>query len=346
MSAKISTINDVARLSGVSAGTVSKYINNPASVKEKNRSAIAQAIDVLNYTPNALAQKLGSGRSDTILLFILSEDMISESTWLHQLPLIQVFGDYLRNTKYNLQIEIGQVNAPEESCRYIERCINGKNIDAVALLSAWEIPKPIVMMLIKKDFPFVLIDNHNPILRHNEVIFDNAEMVEQLVDLLAENGHKKIGFITVKSNQQHINDRFIGFKNAMRRHAFEIDDNLICDGDFSIGSGYTAMDKLLKNGYIPSAMICGNDNMAVGAINAIKANGFKVPGDISVVGIDNSIVAQAVDPMLTSMELPMANMGRFAIESLLKRIDDKGYEIRTRTFPCKLIRRDSVAAAK
>lgn len=346
MSVKISTISDVARLSGVSAGTVSKYINNPGSVKEKNRRAIAQAIDVLNYTPNVLAQKLGSGRSDTILLFMLTEDMISESTWLHQLPLIQVFGDCLRNTKYNLQIEIGQVNTPVESCQYIERCINGKNIDAVALLSAWEIPKSIVMLLTKKDFPFVLIDNHNPILRHNEIIFDNAKMVEQLVDLLVEKGHGKIGFITVKSGQQHINDRFIGFKNAMRRHGLEIDSNLICDGDFSIRSGYAAMNRLLKSGHIPSAMICGNDNMAVGAINAIKANELKVPYDISIVGIDNSIVAEAADPMLTSMELPMADIGRFAIESLLKRIENVGYEIQTTTFPCKLIERDSVAPAK
>lgn len=346
MAVKISTITDVARLSGVSAGTVSKYINNPELVKEKNRCAIAQAIDVLNYTPNSLAQKLGSGRSDTILLFLISEDMISESTWLHQLPLIQVFGDFLRNTKYNLQIEIGQVNAPEESCRFIERCINGKNIDAVAILSAWEIPKSIVMMLTKKEFPFVLIDNHNPILRHNEIIFDNVKMVEQLVDHLVEKGHRKIGFITVRTGQQHIQDRFKGFTNAMKHHGLDIDNNLICDGDFSIGSGYASMNRLLKSGHTPSAMVCGNDNMAVGAINAIKSNGLKVPEDISVVGIDNSIVAEAVDPMLTTMELPMADIGRFAIESLLKRIENDAYEIKTIIFPCKMIERRSVAVVK
>lgn len=107
--AKRPTLRDVSRISGVSIGTVSKYINDPYSVKENNRIAIADTIKILNYTPNTLAQRLAKGNSNTILLYSLSERTINPSTWLHQLPLIQSLSDTLQNTEYSLQIKIGSV---------------------------------------------------------------------------------------------------------------------------------------------------------------------------------------------------------------------------------------------
>ncbi len=341
-----STLKDVARLSGVSVGTVSKYINNPGSVKEKNRKIIGETVKMLKYTPNTLAQRLAKGKSNTVLLYISVEPDIGTSTWLHDLPFIQAINDYLKPTDYSLQIKIGSIGNPEETFEYIRNCIFSRNIDGVAIASAWTLPKKLILGLLKEDFPFVLIDNHNPLINSNDITADNRKMVEDIVDYLADLGHKKIGFISVDSDQQHINDRLGGFRSAMERHGFGIDDRLILNGDYEIQSGYRCVDEMLSAGLRPTALIGGNDNMAVGAIKAIKRHGLSVPGDISVVGIDNSIVAQACDPVLTTMSMPVGEIGRIAIENLLNRIENNEYEIRRVILSCSFVHGESTCRAK
>ena len=341
-----STLKDVARLSGVSVGTVSKYINNPGSVKEKNRRIIGETIEMLKYTPNTLAQRLAKGRSNTILLYMVAEANIGASTWLHQLPFIQAINDYLKPTDYNLQIKIGAVGNPDESYEYIRNCIYSRNIDGVAIVSAWAVPKKLILGLLKEDFPFVLVDNHNPLINMNDITADNRGMVEFIVDYLAGLGHRKIGFISVDNEQQHIIDRLDGFRSAMERHGFGADENMILHGDYEIAGGYRCADEMLSAGIRPTAIIGGNDNMAVGAIKAIKRHGLSVPGDISVIGIDNSIVAQASDPVLTTMSMPVSEVGRLAIENLLMRIEDAGHEIKRTVLPCTFIQGESVCPPK
>ncbi len=343
--AKRPTLRDVSRISGVSIGTVSKYINDPYSVKENNRIAIADTIKILNYTPNTLAQRLAKGNSNTILLYSLSERTINPSTWLHQLPLIQSLSDTLQNTEYSLQIKIGSV-FDKESYSYIKNCIDRHSIDAIVILSAWTVPKDIILMMLKEDFPFVLIDSRNPVLNSNEILFDNHQITEGWVDQLYALGHRKIGFIHVNNAQQHMSSRFNGYCDGMKKHGLEIRPGYVQYGDFSIDSGYACINKMLDDGIPCTALICGNDNMAVGAVKAIKAHGLSVPDDISVVGIDDSVLAQACDPVLYTVHIPMAEMGRLAVEELLQRIDNPDYQIDSTTIPFYFVEGASIGKAK
>lgn len=342
------TLRDVAKFAGVSVGTISNYINNPESVKPKNRQIIAEAIRVLQFTPNTIAQRLARGHSNTILLYILSEKEIGSSTWLHQLPLIQAVNDYLENTPYSLHIKIGGVNAEDKACEYINTCISGKLVDGIIILSAWEISKDIIMTFLRYDFPFMLLESENTLTHTNAIYFDNKQMAEKMVDHLYSLGHRKIGFIGVDSSQQHIRSRFTGYMNRIESYGLRVLKDWVMEGDYTIESGYRCVTALLKQPQIPTAILCGNDNMAVGAVTAIREKGYRVPEDISIIGIDNSIVAKACVPQLTTMEMPLNTAGQAAIEALLGKLTakDGGIEIPPRVFPCRLIERRSTAEPK
>jgi LacI family transcriptional regulator len=345
MNRKVS-LKNVAALAGVATGTVSKYISNPNLVKPQNREKIARAIKELNYTPNVLAQALGRGRSYNILLYIISENMIFESTWLHQLPLIQVVGDYINTSKYNMHIKVGKTNETDAVLEYIKKNIDGKNIDGVALVSTWQVSKNIISMLTKKQFPFVLVDNHIPEIETNGFVIDNAQLAKDLVGYLYDKGHRKIGFISVPTEQQHIKERYQGFIEGLKERGLELNESWITYGDFSIQSGRKAAYTILKQRELPTAVIGGNDNMAVGFLNGVIEHGIKVPEEMSIVGIDNSIVAEACIPQLTTAQLPMKEIGKAAIESLINLIENDQFQITKKVFQCSLVERNSVATIK
>ena len=348
MNIRKATLKDVSEKANVSVGTVSKYINDPYSVKEKNRKKIAEAIKELDFTPNVYAQKLARGRSNTILLCIVSEKNISPSTWLHQLPVIQAMNDSLIKEGFSLQIRIIPAASPQQLSMSIKNCINSREADGIAILSAWEIPKKIVMSMKKVAFPFVLLDGNCPEVEANEVCIDNRQMVEELVFLLEKMGHKKIGFMNVKSGQQDMQWRYQGYQDGMKKLGLNIQEDYVLYGDFSLASGYRCMAEMLEayGGPHCTAMICGNDNMAVGAVKAIQDHDLLVPEDISIIGIDNSIAARACSPALQTVHFEMGQMGKQASYQLLEQIKENAcIEIKT-TIPYKMIEGQSVGIVR
>ena len=345
MSKNNPTLRDVAKLAGVAVGTISNYLNNPEGVKPKNRERIEDAIKVLHFTPNTMAQRLASGRTNTILLYILSEREIGDSTWLHQLPLIQAINDRLHMTRYNLQIKIGQIGEEDYTLGYMKDCIQGRIIDGAAILSAWEVPNDLLKLFLKEDFPYVLLENRSDFTNHACILFDNEEMTVGMVDYLAALGHEKIAFVDVKSDQQHIRLRYRGYIKAITKYEFQLNKEYVRDGDFTIESGRRCAKELLALPEPPTAVICGNDNMAVGMIEQIQGSGYRVPEDISVMGVDNSIVSKAVVPNLTTMEMPLKKMGELASEELLSKISNPEHQIENTVFKCRRVERKSTGKA-
>lgn len=341
-----STLKDVSIRAGVSAGTVSKYLSNPYSVKEINRKKIVEAIKALDFTPNVYAQKLARGKSNTILLCIVSENNISPSTWLHQLPVIQAMNDYLVKEGYSLQIKI--ISAEKqfylENC--VRSCMKSREADGIAILSVWDVSPKLLEEMKKDNFPFVLLERSGAGIPVNEVCIDNRQMVEDLVHILADLGHEKIGFINVRSGQMDMRQRVQGYLDGMKSVNLQIKDSYILYGDFSIESGYHCIKKELQERMECTAFICGNDNMAVGAVKAIQEFGLSVPEDISVIGIDNSIASQACTPSLQTVQFELGLMGRQASHQLLEQIREKRcIEIRT-MIPYRIIPGKSIAQIK
>ncbi len=341
-----STLKDVSIRAGVSAGTVSKYLSNPYAVKEINRKKIAEAIKELDFTPNVYAQKLARGKSNTILLCIVSENNISPSTWLHQLPVVQAMNDCLVREGYSLQIKIisAEKQSHLESC--VRSCMNSREADGIAILSVWDVSAKVLAEMKKKNFPFVLLERSGSGIAVNEVCIDNHKMVEDLVHILAGLGHEKIGFINVRSGQTDMKQRLQGYYDGMKTENLEVRDSYILYGDFSIKSGYDCVRQSILEGMECTALICGNDNMAVGAVKAIQESGQSVPEDISVAGIDNSIAAQACTPSLQTVQFELGLMGKQASYQLLEQIREGSCtEIRT-MIPYKIIPGQSITRIK
>ena len=131
---KNSTLRDVATLSGVSTGTISKYLNG-GKIKTSNRISIQNAIQVLNYSPSSVARSFALGKSNVITLFIITESPIVSSTWVHEQPIIQALSDTIALTNYSLQIRIASKDESPSNKRDIENCIRSKSADGMILLS-------------------------------------------------------------------------------------------------------------------------------------------------------------------------------------------------------------------
>jgi len=339
------TLKDVAKLANVSVGTVSRYINNNPSVSEKNRKKIQAAIERLNYSPHPIAQKLAKGVTNNLLLYIVQENPILTTTWLHELPVIQGICDYLKNTNYSLQIVLNFIDDNQGNYKYINECISSKSVDGILILSAWELSNRTLIRLMDSGFPFVLIGNDNTIQPTNDIVFDNYGAVKKLVEHLYQLGHRHIGLISGCKEQLHMSERIRGYFDAIRELGLEIEESWIKYGEYSTESGYACMQEIL-DGRHPTAVICGNDYVAAGAVKAIHDRGYKVPDDFSVTGFDNSTVAQIMEPTLTTVNMPVFKAGHLATEKLIKLINKTENVINREVLPCDIIIGSSTGSAK
>lgn len=323
---KKATLRDVATLSGVSTGTVSKYLNG-GRIKDSNRISIQNAIQMLDYSPSSVARSFALGKSNVVTLFIITESPIVSSTWVHEQPIIQALNDVIVSTNYNLQIRIGSKDESINNKINIENCIRSKSTDGIVLLSPWEIDNSIITTLDYYDFPFVIIGSGRDVNRSETVDFDNSSPIHQLVIYLHKLGHEEFALIGGFREQVHMMKREKGFRSALKEAGIDIDEERILYGDYSLFSGYKLTSKLLKQKQPPTAIICGNDNIAAGAVRAIKEVGLKVPYDISVSGFDDSVVSAALEPQITTVRAPAYEMGKVAITHLLRKLQNRSYKI-------------------
>ena len=339
------TLRDVAQESGVSIGTMSNYLKDPNSVKPANRIRIEQAIRLLKYTPNINAQILATGVSHNIVLYLLSEKLISPTTWLHQLPAIQAVHDQLCVAGYNLQMRIVYAADPKGFFENIRKCVESKVADGVMILSVWEVPAQVITYLQESSYPFVVMDSIVADSSVNTVYFDNYGMMKELVKRLVAYNHRNIGYIHVKSCQQDMQQRFMGYLDGLKECGLDIEEKNIMYGDFSIESGYACISQAIRNRSLNfTSVLCGNDNMGVGAIKALFDHHYAIPRDVSLIGVDDSIAAHACTPRLETVRFDLAALGKRAVDMLLKRLSSKG-EVGAIKLGYRIVEGETVAKA-
>ncbi len=342
---KVSTLRDVAMLAGVSTGTVSNYLNK-GKVKEKNRISIENAIQVLDYTPNHVAMSFARGKSSDILLFILSESPIVTSTWVHEQQIIQALNDRLRDKGYFLRIRIASKDEVEANAAEIEASIKGKTAAGIVLLSPWIISDRILTVFDYHHFPSILIGAGTDKRRRCMVDFNNSAPIHEIVTRLHALGHRRFALIGGFKDQTHMVMREKGYRKALADLGLEVEESFIVNGDYSLESGFQFASQMLEAPQPPTAMVCGNDNIAAGAIKAIKAKGLQVPEHISVTGFDDSVVSNAATPSITTVRAPAYEIGSVAIEELIKDIEDPRHESPNIILDCSVIYKESIGEHK
>ncbi|WP_368505170.1 LacI family DNA-binding transcriptional regulator [Alkalihalophilus sp. As8PL] len=309
-------MRDVAKYSGVSVATVSRVLKGESNVTQKTKEKVLKAVKELNYVPNTLARNLSKMQSKMIVVVIpnLSNAVFSS--------IYRGIQEVLKEEGYQV-ILVETYNGVDPS---VIELIRNRTVEGAILLSAVMSEEEFNKKF--KDLPIVLATDHmsENISTAPSVSIDNRLAAEKAVNYLANLGHKRIAYFGGIPDVLGARRRLSGYKNGLIQNGLEIDESLIFNGDWSLESGYQLANQLLLQKQLPTAIFAASDNMAIGAMKALKEHGFQIPEDMSIIGFDDIDVATYVTPSLTTIEQPTIEIGNNAAKMLLTLLDDKPLE--------------------
>ena len=332
----MATIKDVAKRAGVSTTTVSHVINKTRFVAEETRNAVWEAIKALHYSPSAVARSLKVNHTKTLGLLATS----SEAPYFAEI--IEAIENHCFAQGYTLIL--GNAHNDLQKQRAYLSMMAQKRVDGLLVMCS-EYPDDLLQMLEEnRNIPMVVMDWGASRGDFTDTVQDNAFQGGYLAGrYLIERGHRDIGAIPGQLERNTGGGRHAGFLQAMQEAGITVRAEWIVQGDFEPESGYQAMQQILSQKQRPTAVFCGGDIMAMGAICAADEMGLRVPQDISVIGYDNVRNARYFTPALTTVHQPKAQLGEKALEMLLDRITSKREEPQTIEVQPSLIERRSVA---
>lgn len=326
------TIVDVAAEAGVSFGTVSRVINNDVHVRPETRQRVLEAMQRLGFVANRQARSLAGGRSNSIGVLVpdLGTGYIGE--------IIRGIDAELGLQGLDLIVYTTHRTASREAT-YVANLARGM-VDGLLLVLPRN-PADYVGTLTQRKFPFVLIDHQGAGRDCPAVGATNWQGAYDATEYLIKLGHTRIGFITGWMDLGCAVDRLAGYRAALRTYHLLEDPALVYEGTFSQPDGYSGAMTFLDLPNPPTAIFASNDVMAMGAMDAIRNRGFRIPHDISVIGFDDIPQASLVRPALTTVQQPLEKMGRVATQMLLDLLQQPDRETERIELPTKLIVRES-----
>ncbi len=332
------TLEDIARLSGVSRSTVSRVINVDANVKEGTRQKVLQVIQNFNFQPNLAARGLAAGRTNVIGLVIpAGVAALFSDPYFPQL--IQGVSAACNSHNYSVMLWLAE---PEFERRMVSQILHNGLLDGTVIASTL-MDDPIVKSLYESKMPFMLIGRH-PTLDVNYLDVDNVRAAREATLHLLHIGRKNIATITGPQNQIAGYDRYQGYLTALHERNHRVDPNLVAEGDFSEASGYIAMLRLLQQK--PDAVFAASDMMAFGAMRALREANLHIPEDVAVIGFDDIPASAKTEPPLTTVHQSASAMGVLAVETLIDIIDHPGSETRHIVIATEFVIRSSCGTLK
>lgn len=333
------TLRDVAERSGLSITTVSHVVNDvPGTrIRSSTRDRVRAAVAELHYTPNRLAQGLRLQRTNT-LGFVNDQIATSPHAGRTILGAQDAAADH-----GSLLLMVNSGNDPELEAREI-RALLDRQVDGIVY--AAEYHRLLTPPAELTGVPTILLDARSTVDGFSGVVPDEVGGAMTAVRELIDHGHRRIGFVTNSMDVPATRLRLEGFKRALSASRRAFRTALVASDLSEAQGGYRAASVLLDRpaSTRPTALFCYNDRMAMGAYQAAAERGLRIPEDVSIVGFDDQeIISAGLRPGLTTVALPHYEMGRWAVNTLLRGIDADGKEPpRTEILPCPLVRRASV----
>ena len=316
----MATIYEVSKLVGVSVATVSRVINGSARVSDKTRDKVHAAMAELNYRPNSVAQSLASNRSNCVGIVV---PQVHGPVFAAMLSEIE---EELRNAGKFTIFATGLSDEIKE--REAIQFLVSRNCDAL-IMHIDGLTDEFLREQMDNALPFVIMNRVVPGLEEKCISLDNERGGFDATKTLLEMGHRRIAYISGPLAWVDASARLDGHKRALASYGQEFDDRLFVESNFKEFGGSEAMSKLLRRGPSFSAVVCANDEMAAGAMDAIRARGLSIPDDISIVGFDNAPLSRYLYPKLTTVNYPIAEMGRMAARWVLRNVyEDNDAKIR------------------
>jgi LacI family transcriptional regulator len=331
------TIKDVARLSGVSSMTVSRVINGSDRVSPETRRRVEQAIAELGYVPSRLARGLIRQKTRTLALIV--PDMANPFFTL----IVRGAEDVARRADYRIILCDTRADLTLERASVEEMLAH--RVDGVAIAPVSDRSRTHLRRLAKFGVPFVLIDRTIPGVDSDIIVGDSVGGARRLVEHLIALGHRRIGMIVESDEVSTARDRRRGYEDALDGAGIPIDPTLLVRATVDPGGGFDGMRRLLELDDPPTAVFTVNNLVALGAIEAIRAEGLEVPDDIALVCFDDIEYASRLYPFLTVMAQPAETLGTLGMQLLLERIEGRAPQHnRVVVLPAQFIVRRSCGA--
>jgi LacI family transcriptional regulator len=332
----MSTLEHIALLAGVGRSTVSRVMNNDPRVSAATRERVLEIVRRENYQPNFAARSLASGRSDVIgaVVPMALPNAFSDPFFP---SLLQGVATACDSADALLMLWLA---VPETEQRLVDKVIGGP-VDGV-VVAAHVIGDPLVDALIRGGKRFVLCARHISD-EASYVTIDDRGSVRSLIGHLFRLGRERIATISGPRHMIQSRDRLDAYRETLADFGFDAPAELCVEGDWSEASGYAAMRRLLPAN--PDAVFAANDQMAFGAIRALKEAGRRVPDDVAIVGFDDIPGAAYTDTPLTTIRQPIQRVGEVAAQTLFELIEDPTAPPRRVVLPTELVVRASCGSA-
>lgn len=326
------TIKDVAREAGVSISTVSKALNDVNVVKPDTKKHILEVAQRLEYSPNLIGQRLKSGSTQTIGFFT------SSVTGPYFSLLMDALAHFSEKSGYGLNVYISSDR------HQIMNTIRGNLFDGVLLFDL-VISDQDLEILNSEKMPVVFLDRKYTSEYATSVIFDSFQAGYDVGNYLLNLGHRKIAYIAGFEGVYDSEQRLAGLRKALAERSLAIPPSYLLQGLFEEAAAYNAVLSFIRSARIqgteiPTAFVAGNDISAIGAMKALKYEGYNVPEDVSVIGFDDIDIAEYFSPALTTIRNPIAAQARQSINLLLQLIKGER-NVAAKVLPGELIIRKS-----
>lgn len=338
------TLKEIAAMAGVSVATVSYVLNNTAQVSDETRQKVEKIIKETGYRSNILAKSLR--KNESRLIGVIVEDV---TVW-HTAYIIDGINEIAEARGYNIILSNLRFLSKIES-QFEHISIFKKEIDkAVDVLIGMQVDGIIYVGMHDRKINDILHDMKKPVVycycytdgERSSVRYSNEKSEYQLTQMLIQSGHRNFGVIYGLKESEPAKLRFKGLKKALDEADIELKSENIVYGNWTYKDGKEAGKKLLNKKDYPHAIIAMNDDMAVGANDAAKELGIRIPDDVSIIGFDNADIVHYVSPKITTVDRPLQEMGYRSMELLLDSISGASVGDVNITLPCALVEGESV----
>jgi len=335
----MATIKEVAQRAGVSIRTVSRVLNDHPHVANATRERVLRVIKELDFRPNAAARYMRTGQSqligfltDELAQNVFSYDLIigaQQAAWEHEKLL------FLLNTGSDPQVETRAINIMRDH-----------QVEGIIYATMYH--REIKHSQFPDDIPAILVNCFADDRSLPSIVPDEISGGRLATETLLAHGHRRFGFVNVAAREPAPLGRLEGYRQALEKYGIPFDDTLVrfIEEPFEglATSTYDCVLSLLQMRNPPTGIFCFNDMMALGAYDAVRKSNLRIPEDVAIIGFDNvEILAAQIHPPLTTIELPMFEMGNLAIRMLLGEVDaTQNEQPIQQMIECPLIIRSSV----
>ncbi len=332
------TMKSIAAMAGVSSATVSRVFDPKLEnlVKPEVKKKIMEIAEREGFYPNLQAQYLAGIPVNAVGIVLPNSSFFINSFYITE----NIRGITEEAERAGYYIMFFATRQQLSEFNYM-KVFNSKTVGGFILMNTGEIEKEAIQELSRANIPFVAVNNYFKDVPMNYVDSDNVNGAYQAVKYLISRGHTRIACIRGHANSRNAEDRVKGYMQALKENNIPFNKNYLCMGNYVESMGKEAAEKLLMLPERPTAIFASNDEMALGAKKAILAQGLKIPGDMALIGFDDSRIASIVTPAISSVHQPIYEMGMEATKILIEKMKNPGMKPRKKIFKSSLVIRES-----